>query len=263
MGTDLYRLLNRLSRSPVIHAALPPARAIAKWPLLLILPLFLGRVTYFKAGTITNKSCDFQKDPKFVEAYAAAMRQQYMPDTDTWRYHINHWAISHALKLEGDLVECGVYRGSIAMSNIAYVGQEALKDRKYYLFDTFDGLDKALSTEDEYSRLKDAYPDCFEFVVESFKEYPNVVVVKGSVPGTLSRVPIEKVSYLSIDMNCALAEEAALEHFWPLLVSGGVIVLDDYGWPTCEGQKEAADAFARSVGTAVMCLPNGQGVIVK
>jgi hypothetical protein len=235
---------------------------MAKRPLLLLLSLFLGRVTYFRMGTISNKNCDFQNDPRFIKAYESAMRQQYMPDTDIWRYHINHWAVQQALKQEGDLVECGVYMGSTAISNIVYFGQE-VTCRKYYLFDTFNGLDEKLSTKDEYDRLRDEYKDCYEFVVDAFKEYSNVVIVKGSVPETLSKVNIDKVAYLSIDMNCAYPELEAMQYFWPKLVKGGVIVLDDYGWPMCENQKLAADQFALSVGAMILSLPNGQGIIVK
>jgi hypothetical protein len=239
------------------------ARVVIKKPLIILLSVFLGRVTYFMMGTITNKNCDFQKEPKFAEAYKAAMKQQYMPDTDIWRYHVNHWAICQAMKLEGDFVECGVYKGSTAMSNMVYIDFKLVKNRKYYLFDTFDGLDKEIATKDEYSRLKDHYPDCYQFVVDSFKKYPNVVIVKGSVPSTLSQVRIDKVSYLSIDMNCAFAEYEAMQYFWGKMVKGGIIVLDDYGWAMCENQKIAADRFALEVGTEILSLPNGQGLIIK
>ncbi len=262
MATDTYRTFYKLAKNPAVHGALSLSRRLTKKPLLLLLSLFMGKVTYFQMGTACNKNCDFITEPKFAEAYAAAMKQQYMPDTDIWRYHINHWAAWKALQVEGDFVECGVYKGSTAMSNLIYL-RPLINNRKYYLFDTFDGPDKEVSTKDEYDRLKDHYPDCYQFVVDSFKPYPNVVVIKGSVPGTLRQKQIDKISYLSIDMNCAYPEYEAMAYFWPKLVPGGVIVLDDYGWPMCENQKAEADRFAREVGTRIMALPNGQGIIVK
>lgn len=261
--TDRYGSLVALSKLPGIRPVLTITRKIIKKPLVLLLHLFLGRVTYFMTGLITNKNCDFMKDPEFIKAYDAAMKQHYMPDTDVWRYHVNQWAAFHAKQLKGDFVECGVYKGSITMSNIIYIDFKALKDRKYYLFDTFCGLDEEFSTKDEYFRFEDSYPDCYEFVVDSFKAYPNVVIVKGVVPNTLSQVHIEKVAYLSIDMNSALPELEALKYFWPKVVPGGIVVLDDYGWPTCENQKAVADNFASSVGVKVLSLPNGQGIVVK
>ena len=263
MKSDTYRSLDALSKLPAVYSMLSITRKIIQKPLILLLHLFLGRVTYFMAGMITNKNCDFIQEPKFIKAYNAGMKQHNMPDTDIWRYHVNCWAVSHAKRLKGDFVECGVYRGSIAMSNIVYIDFKSMKNRKYYLFDTFCGLDEEFSTKDEYGRWKGLYPDCYKFVVKSFEKYPNVIIVKGIVPISLMSVHIDKVAYLSIDMNAALPEFEALKYFWPKLVDGAMVVLDDYGWPTCEKQKEVADDFAKSVGTMVLSLPNGQGLIIK
>jgi O-methyltransferase len=258
-----FNSLVALSKLPGTRSLLDITRKIIRKPFVLLLHLFLGRVTYFMPGLITTKNCDFMKDPEFIEAYNAAMKQEYIPDAGTWVYHVNQWAAFHAKQLKGDFVECGVNKGTIAMSNITYINFKSLKDRKYYLFDTFCGADKESCTEDEYLRLKDAYPDCYQFVAKSFKKFPNVVIVKGPVPKTLSQVHIDKVAYLSLDMNCALPELEALKYFWPKLVPGGIVVLDDYGWPTFENQKEAADNFASSVKVKVLSLPTGQGIIIK
>lgn len=263
MKTDTYRSLNKFIEFPMAHLLLEITRKIVKKPLIALLYLFLGRVTYFKAGMVTNKNCDFIKEPKFLKAYKTGMKQHDMPDTDIWRYHVNCWAVSHAKRLKGDFVECGVYRGSITMSNIVYINFENMKNRTYYLFDTFCGLDEKLSTKDELKRFEGLYPDCYKFVVKSFEKYPNVVIVKGVVPESLSQVKINKVAYLSIDMNSAKPEFEALKYFWDKLVDGAVVVLDDYGWPCCEKQKEVADKFAKSVGVMVLSLPNGQGLIIK
>lgn len=219
--------------------------------------------TYNMEGLITDKNCDFMKDPEFIKGYDAAMRQWYTPQLGGWIVHINQWAAFHAKQLEGDFVECGVYKARYAMSNIYYTDFQSLKDRKYYLFDTFCGLDPELSSQEEYVSYKDAYPDCYDFVVDSFKEYPNVVIIKGPVPETLSRVDIKKVAYLSIDMNCVLPEVEALKFFWPKLEAGGIVILDDYAQPGHENQKKAMDNFALSVGVKVLPLPTGQGMIIK
>ena len=56
----------------------------------------------------------------------------------------------------------------------------------------------------------------------------------------------------------------AAEHFWPRLVSGAVIVLDDYGYSDDYlRQKRAFDAFAGKNGVQVLLLPTGQGLIFK
>ena len=220
-------------------------------------------VTYDMMGLITNKNCDFMKDIEFLQGYTAAMGQQYIPFLGGWQVHVNQWAAFHAKQLEGDFVECGVNRGIYSMSNITYVDFNSLRGRKYYLFDTFCGLDEMFCTKEEYVGWKDAYSDCYAFVVSSFNKFPNVVIVKGPVPKTLSQVDIKKVAYLSIDMNCALPEVEALKYFWPKLVVSAIVVLDDYGWPGCENQKSAIDNFTSSIGVKVLSLPTGQGVLIK
>ncbi|MCH9703406.1 MAG: TylF/MycF family methyltransferase, partial [Chlamydiae bacterium] len=74
------------------------------------------------------------------------------------------------------------------------------------------------------------------------------------------------VAYLSIDMNCALPEVAALEYFWPKLAPSAIVVLDDYAYDTFNStheQRKAIDSFAKSVNTAVVSLPTGQGMLIK
>jgi hypothetical protein len=218
--------------------------------------------TYRQDGLATTHNVDFLRDPRFVQAYAAAKRQQSDIDIQ-WRAHVTQWAGAHAKLLDGDFVECGVNRAFLTMSLATFVDFKSMVGRKFYLFDTFNGLVPDLVDVEDRAAYRNDYPDCYEFVRDSFKDHPNVILVRGPVPDTLSRVDIERVAYLSIDMNCTRPEEEALRHFWPKMVSGGIVVLDDYGFPGHESQKRAADRVAASVGVGVLSLPTGQGVIMK
>jgi hypothetical protein len=64
-------------------------------------------------------------------------------------------------------------------------------------------------------------------------------------------------------MNIAYPERKAIEHFWPKLSTGALVVLDDYAWRGYEEQMQSMDEFARSVGVQILTLPTGQGLIVK
>jgi hypothetical protein len=64
-------------------------------------------------------------------------------------------------------------------------------------------------------------------------------------------------------MNCVGPEIAAIEYFWPRLVHGALVILDDYGWSAHIAQKLAMDDFAGKVGTKILSLPTGQGLIIK
>ena len=100
-------------------------------------------------------------------------------------------------------------------------------------------------------------------VVNNFKDFSNVNIIKGKVPETLSRIVSDKVCYISIDMNSVFPEIEAAKYLWPRLVKGGIIVLDDYGWRPHINQKIAWDAFAKENGFEILPLPTGQGLIVK
>lgn len=228
--------------------------------------LILLGYKYNSNGLISDKNCQFINDNKFKRAYNAGIKQWPEVAGAEWTFHLNFWAIEHAKKLEGDFVECGVYRGKTSMANISYINFENIKDKKYYLFDTFQGLDPKFSSKDELDEWKGKYKDTYSFIKKSFSKYRNVKIIKGSVPDSLSKVSINKVSYLHVDMNSEIPEKEALRYFWPKMVSGGIIILDDYAGPDLEnntGLKRVHDDFAKSVDVEVLTFPGGQGVIIK
>lgn len=233
-----------------------------------VLETMVGVVTYFQDGLVTTCNTDMLSDPAFAEAYAAGKATgSWGPFDPKWRTYTCTWAASHAARLEGDFVECGVNRGGMALTIARLVNFERLAPKKFYLFDTFKGLvAEQISSREGELRTAYAgsyYSECYEDVKRTFAAFPNVELVRGPIPETLSQVKIEKVSFLSIDMNCAAPEIMAAEYFWDRLVTGAVIVLDDYGFVGHDEQREQFQAFARKRGVAVMSLPTGQGMILK
>ena len=175
------------------------------------------------------------------------------------------WAAQNGLALDGDFVECGTCYGATARAVVEYLDFGSLSERRYFLFDTFNGLVESQVTASERASgmLKQNYPECYEQVRETFRSFPNVKLIRGAIPDTLNQVDIEKVSYLSIDMNCVEPEIAAAEYFWPRLSKGALVVLDDYGWRRHIEQKKAFDDFAYKRGVSVLPLPTGQGLMIK
>jgi hypothetical protein len=97
----------------------------------------------------------------------------------------------------------------------------------------------------------------------NFAPFPQARLVRGKVPESLATVPIDRVCYLSLDMNLVVPETAAIHYFWDRLVPGAPVVLDDYGWLGYEAQKTAMDEFAAGKGLKVLPLPTGQGLLIK
>lgn len=227
-----------------------------------------SRATFKSDGLITAHNCDFINDPQFHAAYAAGERTGSWKGANVaWRAHVACWAAAQAMHHDGDFVECGVYRGGLARTVCEYVQFRQTK-RTFFLLDTFRGLVAEQITSKEaklgITPTRDGYyEECYDDVVETFRDFPNVKVIRGAVPGTLSQVTAQRVAYLSIDMNCVEPEIAAAAFFWDKLVSGALIVLDDYGWTEHIHQKRAFDEFAKQRGVQVLSMPTGQGLILK
>lgn len=234
------------------------------------------RSVYDADGLMTwNKNLDFIQNERFVTAYRKGMNSGHAiegPDGVgkdlhiEWRVAVCCWAASHAVKLPGDFVECGVNSGICSLALCDYVGFNNV-NKTFWLFDTYDGIPESQMSDKDDPQLKRAhnrmYRDMYATAAANFAPYSRAKLVRGRVPESLSTVQIDRVAYLSIDMNIAYPERAAIEHFWPRLSPGAVVILDDYGWIGFEAQKASMDEFAQRAGVEILTLPTGQGMILK
>jgi hypothetical protein len=228
---------------------------------------------YAQDGLFTVHNDHFRGDPRFQAAYARGVQASWGVDPGfAWRVHVALWAATTALRTLGDFVECGVNAGflsSAIMQRLNWAGVP----RRFYLIDTFGGpvvgqfsaeelnLGKADLVKELLAR--GAYVTDLDRVQANFAEWPNAVIVQGSVPEVLSTLEIPHVAFLHIDLNCAYPECAALAHFWPRLSPGALVLLDDYANHEHRYQKEKIDETMRGLGGEVVSLPTGQGLIVR
>ncbi len=224
---------------------------------------------YAQDGVFTVHNADFLNNEKFRKAYRLGLGDDHNLGPNPhieWRVYVCCWAVNNARHLEGDFVECGVNTGILSRAAVEYADFSALRERTFYLMDTFEGMPQAQFVESERALGLDKkykYGDTFASVQSKFAALPNVRLIKGPIPESLTQVQAQKIAYLSIDMNAAAPEKAALEYFWDRLVTGALVVLDDYNWRLHVNQKRAIDEFSRRRGTEVLALPTGQGLIVK
>jgi hypothetical protein len=147
------------------------------------------------------------------------------------------------------------------------------RGKRFYLLDTFSGVDEGCLSEAEKAGgaveqnrkllASGFYVSSLESVRANFSEWKNARIIQGRIPDTLPQVDAAEVAYLHLDMNCARPEVAAAEFFWPRLVGGAFLLLDDYAYYGYRPQKLAMDDFAKRQGVGVLALPTGQGLIVK
>jgi hypothetical protein len=223
-----------------------------------------------------GKARGFLDSAAFRDAYLAIRGSHVYdaydtPDTISWRLHTLIWAARCGLAHEGDLVECGVFKGDMAWV-VSTVLADELHDRTYYLYDSFEGFSSELSSADDYPGNPGFFdfankvygePGIFEAVSRRFADNPNVRIIRGFLPDTLSAATPERIAFLHIDLNSPAAEVKVLEVLFDRVVPGGVIVFDDYGWEVFRRQREAEDRFMASRGHAILELPTGQGLVVK
>lgn len=170
-----------------------------------------------------------------------------------WRTAVLTWAARHALRLDGDLVECGCYRGTTARILVDALDLSNA-DKRFYLYDSFETDPRAPEISSEQFEAQ---------VRKRFAYLPNVIVTAGNVPEVLDHVVPEQVSLLHLDMNNAVAEIGALEKLFHRMVPGALLILDDYGWLQYREQKLHEDAFLAERGYAVLELPTGQGLVIR
>lgn len=228
----------------------------------------------YKAGgfAVRSKNLSFFSEPKFKKAWEFAHERNLagwknnVPDI-RWRAHLACFAANHGLSIEGDFVEFGVHTGILSATICKFLDFEKVP-KKFYLFDTYEGIPEAVSASEGDKKItarhnKDFYFDCYDITKETFSEYKNVELVKGLLPESFDSVRIDKIAYVSIDLNSAFFEKKTIEKVWDKITPSAFIVIDDYAFRGHEEQYDMWNAFAASKGKIIFTVPTGQGLLIK
>ena len=210
------------------------------------------------------KECSFTRDTEFLDAVERNMTWAG-EGAVLWRLHTLVWAARSAMNLPGDMVECGVYQGYSAAVVMGCV-EKSMGDKSFYLYDTFEGLSEQYSSAWEQSispKRLFAAEGLYEAVQGRFSDSPNVRLIKGVVPEVLEHESPRQICFLHVDMNAAAAEIGALEVLFDRVVTGGFIVLDDFGQSRLSDLHAAETAWMQERGYQVLELPTGQGLVIK
>lgn len=170
-------------------------------------------------------------------------------------------AVRHINKrgIEGSIVECGVWRGGSMLAAARTLGNLGDTNRDLYLYDTFEGMppptehdvrhfDGASAAEllktdtaDDGTRAK-AGIDIVKHAL-GLSKYPaqKVHMIPGKVEDTIPGAIPSKIAILRLDTDWYTSTLHELNHLYPLLAPGGVLIIDDYGW--WEGARRAVDEY--------------------
>ena len=138
----------------------------------------------------------------------------------------------------GDFVEVGVYQGGSAWV-LGGVARE--QGRKLWLFDTFSGMPYADLSIDHHR--KGEFGDTSEEKVR--EAIPDAILVPGVFPKTLKDaigLGLESIALAHIDCDQYKSVRACCSQLGPLMMPGGVMIIDDYD--ALEGARKAvAEVF--------------------
>lgn len=169
-----------------------------------------------------------------------------------------------ANKIAGDFVECGVWRGGSSMNMALTLLECGNRERRLYLFDTFAGMSEPTDADvdvhgrvaqQKFEKLQNGQSNAWCFAsLEDVQQnmgstgYPTerLHFVKGKVEDTIPASAPERIALLRLDTDWYESTRHELEHLFPRLVPGGVLILDDYGhW---QGARKAADEYFEARG---------------
>jgi hypothetical protein len=162
----------------------------------------------------------------------------------------------------GDIVECGVWKGGSMMAAALALMRLQRTEKDFYLFDTFEGMPRATDVDRSYkgesavelmakADRDSAWVWAYAQLDEVRKNmqatgYPmqQVKLIKGLVEDTVPSNAPQEISLLRIDTDWYGSTRHEMEHLFPRLSPGGVLIVDDYGhWA---GARKAVDEYVKA-----------------
>ena len=199
--------------------------------------------------------------------------------------HMTYQAAKHVVRhaIPGDVVECGVWRGGCAILMAESMMLNGDTTRQIYLYDTFAGMPEP--SQDDVSRFSgrpaiekfraQRKAEHTEWCYASLQEverntassrYPRerFTLVKGMVEETIPSQAPPQISILRLDTDWYASTKHTLEHLFPRLSPGGVLIIDDYGAWT--GATKALDEYLAT--NAIRSMPymdpgTGRALLIK
>jgi O-methyltransferase len=159
--------------------------------------------------------------------------------------------VDRTLSIDGDVAECGVFRGSSLVPMAVHLKQRA-PGKRLLGFDSFAGydnsilLDLSLDAPSEASKRPGAFSNTSaSAVLNKLCRFhaDNVTLIPGYFHDSLPKCADRRFSFVHLDLGIYQAYKECLEFFYPRLHPGGVILSNDYNKPAWPGCKKAVDEF--------------------
>lgn len=182
-----------------------------------------------------------------VHPYTQTSRERLTTLADAVEYVI-------AADVAGAFVECGVWRGGSSMAVALTLLRLGAGDRRLWLYDTFGRMPAPGDRDRDYAGREVAGHEATMLgeaglslaeVQGAMRStgYPEerIRYVAGRVEETIPESAPAEIALLRLDTDWYESTRHELEHLYPRLVSGGVLIIDDYGHYA--GARQAVDEY--------------------
>ena len=145
------------------------------------------------------------------------------------------------------IVEVGAYKGGSAR----FIG-EALqwhgRDNMFFVCDTFHGHAVVDETVDGPHHVGEQFMNTScEEVAGYLKDLTSIRLVPGDFRATSGQIEsYAPFAFVHVDVDVYPVTRYALDFFASRVLPGGLVVVDDYGFTTCQGARRAVDEFVRT-----------------
>jgi O-methyltransferase len=224
----------------------------------------IGRIKYFMIKQLAKKNLLLVKKIPYD-----ANRREFGLDWPMFGYSmVGHRRLENIEKcirsvvaenIDGDIVECGVWRGGASLYAKAVLNVLDADNRTLWLADSFEGM----PVQNEADRVDPALDDCsflavsLDEVQENFTRFglldDKVKFIKGWFSDTLPVAPIKRIAVLRLDGDYYSSTMDTLNALFNRVTNGGYIIIDDYG--DFESCRRAVTEFCGNHGIAPIIIP--------
>lgn len=178
------------------------------------------------------------------------------------------WDLDQLFKLakdiNGDVAECGTYKGASAFFLGRHIVLGGLSKR-LCLFDSFEGLSQPDADDGHWWQLGDLSASTGDVLktLAPLGDCSFVDLFPGWIPDRFQEVADRRFCFVHIDVDLAQPTLECLRFFYPRMFPGGLIVFDDYGHASCPGVTSVVDEFMAQRPEPVVNLASGGAFILK
>lgn len=203
----------------------------------------------------------WKDDKEFVSTFDS-IRQNTL--VDVYRAHELWSLVKETSHVGGDILEVGVWRGGTGCL-MAARAKQLKASATIFLCDTFSGVVKASERDSHYQGGEHA--DTSVSIVQQLATrmgLDNIQLLQGIFPDTTGdKIESRRFSLCHIDVDVYESAKQVAEWVWPRLISGGIIVYDDYGFLSCEGVTNLVNERRQHPGAITLHNLNGHAIVVK